>query len=117
MHTLVFDIDDSQGPEADVKTSADWDWMRFADYVNCRWIPQGDGTYELQFLVSLALISFLHMFQSWLPLYQTCPTHCPSVENLPDVRGYATSDLFIPHPTKPGLWKMCVLSAPWSDTY
>ena len=29
-----------------------------------------------------------------------------AVENLPDVRGYATSDLFIPHPTREGLWKM-----------
>ena len=30
------------------------------------------------------------------------------MENLPDVKGYATSDLFIPHPTKEGLWRMCV---------
>ena len=30
--------------------------------------------------------------------------------NLPDVEGYATSDLFEPHPTKDGLWKMLVQS-------
>ena len=29
-----------------------------------------------------------------------------AVENLPDTRGYATSDLFIRHPTKDYLWKM-----------
>lgn len=27
-------------------------------------------------------------------------------------KGYATADLFIPHPTVPGFWKMCV---PHSD--
>ncbi|CAL1703617.1 unnamed protein product [Somion occarium] len=83
--TLMFDTDDSQGPEAPVKTSADWAWMQFSDQVKCRWIDQGDGTYELQFL--------------------TCDTHQPAVENLPDVRGYATADLFEPHPTKKGLWR------------
>ena len=29
-----------------------------------------------------------------------------AVENLPDTRGYATSDLFVRHPTKDYLWKM-----------
>lgn len=29
-----------------------------------------------------------------------------SVANLSDVRGYASSDLWTPHPTKAGLWKM-----------
>lgn len=32
------------------------------------------------------------------------------MENLPDTRGYATHDLFIPHPTKKGLWKVYVQS-------
>lgn len=31
-----------------------------------------------------------------------------SIENLADVKGYATSDLFVKHPTK-NLWKMFVL--------
>ena len=42
---------------------------------------------------------------------QTCETHHPAIENLPDTRGYATNDLFIPHPTKKGLWKMSGLSS------
>ncbi|KAJ3525806.1 hypothetical protein NM688_g8348 [Phlebia brevispora] len=85
-YTDVFDADDSQGPDAPVKTSADWAWFSFCDRVKPRWIPQGDGSYELQFL--------------------TWENHHPAIENLPDVRGYATSDLFEPHPTKKGLWKI-----------
>ncbi|KAG1855628.1 putative aminoadipate reductase [Suillus subalutaceus] len=63
-----------------------WDWVRFGPNSNIRWAPQGDGTYECQVL--------------------TTPTHQVSVENLPDVKGYATSDVFIKHPTIEGLWKI-----------
>lgn len=31
------------------------------------------------------------------------------MENLLDVKGYATADLFVPHPTRSGLWKMYAL--------
>ncbi|KAF8971811.1 hypothetical protein BDZ97DRAFT_1913708 [Flammula alnicola] len=64
----------------------DWEYMEFGARYNVRWVPQGDGTYECQILTNDAL----HV----------------SVENLPDVKGYATSDLFIPHPTKDYLWKI-----------
>lgn len=40
---------------------------------------------------------------------QTSPTHQLSVENLPDVKGYATGDVFIKHPTIEGFWKMYVV--------
>ncbi|KAG2047412.1 putative aminoadipate reductase [Suillus hirtellus] len=63
-----------------------WDWVRFGPNSKIRWAPQGDGTYECQVL--------------------TTPTHQVSVENLPDVKGYATSDVFIKHPTIEGLWKI-----------
>ncbi|KAH8088908.1 putative aminoadipate reductase [Cristinia sonorae] len=62
-----------------------WQWVTFPPEVKPRWVPQGDGTYEAQFL--------------------TCATHQPAIENLPDTKGYATSDLFVPHPTKPGFWR------------
>ncbi|KAF5392669.1 hypothetical protein D9757_000930 [Collybiopsis confluens] len=65
---------------------ADWAWHRFPDTPNVRWMPQGDGTFELQCL--------------------NTDTYCVAVENLPDVKGYATSDLWIPHPTKPNLWSI-----------
>ena len=47
----MFDLitDASAGPDA--KTLADWEWMEFGDYVQPRWEPQGDGTYELQLMV------------------------------------------------------------------
>ena len=52
MNIRILDTDDSQGPDSPMKTSADWAWMQFDESrVRCRWIPQGDGTYELQFLV------------------------------------------------------------------
>ncbi|KAG2068654.1 putative aminoadipate reductase [Suillus decipiens] len=63
-----------------------WDWVRFGPHSNIRWAPQGDGTYECQVL--------------------STPTHQMSVENIPDVKGYATSDVFIKHPTIEGLWKI-----------
>ncbi|KAF9223056.1 putative nonribosomal peptide synthetase [Gyrodon lividus] len=63
----------------------DWLWMRFADHVKIRWEPQGDGTYECQVL--------------------TTENNQMAVENLPDVKGYATSDLFVKHPTK-DMWKI-----------
>ena len=46
--------DDSKGPDANVKTTADWAWIVFPeDQLHCRWVPEGDGSYELQFLVSI----------------------------------------------------------------
>ena len=41
-------------------------------------------------------------------VWQRTDSYFPAIENLPDVRGYATHDLFVPHPTKPGLWKVYV---------
>ncbi|EKM50221.1 uncharacterized protein PHACADRAFT_153694 [Phanerochaete carnosa HHB-10118-sp] len=88
-HTRVFDMADDAPPSAapaDAKTRADWEWLSFSERVRCRWVPEGDGTFELQYL--------------------TCATHRPSVENLEDTRGYATSDLWEPHPSKQGLWRI-----------
>ncbi|KAF9060301.1 acetyl-CoA synthetase-like protein [Rhodocollybia butyracea] len=64
----------------------DWGWFRYPEAQHIRWIPQGDGTHELQLLNS--------------------DTFRVAVDNLQDVSGYATSDLWTPHPTKPGLWKI-----------
>ncbi|KAG1750096.1 putative aminoadipate reductase [Suillus lakei] len=72
-----------------IRNAADqklWDWVRFGPGSKIRWAPQDDGTYECQVL--------------------TTPTHQVSVENLPDVKGYTTSDVFIKHPTIEGLWKI-----------
>ncbi|KAJ7622628.1 putative aminoadipate reductase [Mycena polygramma] len=67
--------------------AGEWEWLRFSSRVNVRWVPQGDGTFECQFL--------------------TVPeTHQISVENLPDVKGYSSKDLFERHPTKPDLYRI-----------
>ncbi|KAJ3505840.1 hypothetical protein NLJ89_g7204 [Agrocybe chaxingu] len=63
-----------------------WEYIKFSEDINIRWVPQGDGTFESQFL--------------------TCDNHEVSVENLPDVRGYSSSDLWTPHPTRHGFWKI-----------
>ncbi|KAJ7718257.1 putative aminoadipate reductase [Mycena metata] len=67
--------------------AGEWVWFRFSSRVNVRWVPQGDGTFECQFL--------------------TVPeVHQLAVENLPDVKGYSTKDLFERHPTKPDLYRI-----------
>ncbi|KAF5371510.1 hypothetical protein D9615_009619 [Tricholomella constricta] len=64
----------------------DWEYVRFHERAKVRWVPQGDGTFELQFL--------------------TWEKHQPMAKNLPDVDGYTTSDLWVNHPTKKHLWKI-----------
>ncbi|KAJ7731236.1 putative aminoadipate reductase [Mycena metata] len=67
--------------------AGEWAWFRFSSRVNVRWVSQGDGTHECQLL--------------------TVPeAHQLAVENLPDVKGYATKDLFERHPTKPDLYRI-----------
>ncbi|KAK7007684.1 acetyl-CoA synthetase-like protein [Favolaschia claudopus] len=65
----------------------EWDWIRFSRHSRIRWVPQGEGTFEAQFLT-------------------VRETHQLSVENLPDVKGYATKDIFERHPTKPDLYRI-----------
>ncbi|KAG6832642.1 putative NRPS-like protein biosynthetic cluster [Tephrocybe sp. NHM501043] len=69
-----------------VVTKYDWEYMQFHDHQLLRWVAQGDGTFELQFL-------------SW-------EKHQTMINNLPDADGYATSDLWVPHPTDKSLWKI-----------
>ncbi|KAH7912703.1 putative nonribosomal peptide synthetase [Hygrophoropsis aurantiaca] len=73
-------------PRKEDIASGDWLWMRFSPDIKVRWAPQDDETYELQVL--------------------TTETNQMAVENLPDVKGYATSDVFVKHPTKENLWRI-----------
>ncbi|KAJ6594686.1 acetyl-CoA synthetase-like protein [Mycena capillaripes] len=66
--------------------AGEWAWLRFSSHVNVRWVSQGDGTFECQFL--------------------TMPTHQVAIENLPDAKGYSTKDLFEKHPKKPDLYRI-----------
>ncbi|KIK92302.1 hypothetical protein PAXRUDRAFT_147631 [Paxillus rubicundulus Ve08.2h10] len=71
---------------ANKKDIADGDWgsVRFGDGIEVRWAPQGGDTYECQVL--------------------STENNRVAVENLPDVRGYATGDIFMKHSTK-DMWK------------
>jgi hypothetical protein len=80
-----------------------WDWVRFGQYSKVRWASQENGTYECQILVRLELDTPISALNG---SSQTTPTHQVSVENLQDINGYATSDVFMKHPTIEGLWKM-----------
>ncbi|KAF8890513.1 hypothetical protein CPB84DRAFT_1849102 [Gymnopilus junonius] len=66
----------------------DWEYFSFAKNVTAEMVPQDTGLYEL------ILVSNLY-------------DH-PSVTNtkINGVDAYATSDLFIQHPQKPGYWKV-----------
>ncbi|KAF9067129.1 putative aminoadipate reductase [Rhodocollybia butyracea] len=63
-----------------------WMYLELHDLANVRWSPQGDGTFEAQILET--------------------ERHHMAVHNLEDTKGYATSDVFEPHPTIPNLWKI-----------
>ncbi|KAF8193608.1 hypothetical protein K438DRAFT_1720091 [Mycena galopus ATCC 62051] len=64
----------------------EWAWFRVSDLVKVRWLPQGDETFECHVLSS--------------------ETYSPSVQNLPDAKGFATSDLCVNHPQKKHLWRV-----------
>ncbi|KAJ7458724.1 hypothetical protein B0H11DRAFT_2060762 [Mycena galericulata] len=64
----------------------EWEWLRFTDQVRVRWVPKGGDIFECQIL--------------------TWENHQVSAQNLEDVKGYATSDLWVRHPDKEHLWKL-----------
>ncbi|THH31711.1 hypothetical protein EUX98_g2485 [Antrodiella citrinella] len=78
--------------ETDSKTEnmgKDWQYLNFdAANVRTHWIDQSDGTFELVILPS--------------------PFVLPSITNtkINGEAALATNDLFVPHPTRPGLWKI-----------
>ncbi|EIW83469.1 acetyl-CoA synthetase-like protein [Coniophora puteana RWD-64-598 SS2] len=66
----------------------DWGYFYFPDATQVRWADQGDGTFELHVLSN--------------GVYDIAPEY----HNLPDVEGYATSDIFVKHPSKENLWRI-----------
>ncbi|KAG8734983.1 hypothetical protein FRC10_011139 [Ceratobasidium sp. 414] len=71
------------------RSPEDWAYLEFSEQSSPRFIPQHDedGTYEL---VVLAI-------DAHKPIILNC--------ELDGQPAYATKDLMVPHPTKPGLWK------------
>ncbi|KAF5349749.1 hypothetical protein D9758_010244 [Tetrapyrgos nigripes] len=68
----------------------DWSAFAFSKRVKVRWIPYEGGLFRCQFLAT--------------------DTFQPSVENIPPndsgERGFEVNDLFEPHPTKEGFWRI-----------
>ncbi|KAK0483762.1 hypothetical protein IW261DRAFT_1332931 [Armillaria novae-zelandiae] len=91
--TCIFNLYGSTegGPTCPVlpaQAGYDWDYLQFPGFVKTEMVPNGNNLYELVMVSN----PFCH----------------PSVLNtkVNDADAYATSDLFIPHPTKPGFWKI-----------
>ncbi|PBK78299.1 acetyl-CoA synthetase-like protein [Armillaria solidipes] len=76
------------GPTCPVLPGYDWDYFQFPGFVKTEMVPNGNNLYELVMMSN--------------PFCQ------PSVLNtkVNGVDAYATSDLFIPHATKAGFWKI-----------
>ncbi|KAJ8094466.1 hypothetical protein PM082_010900 [Marasmius tenuissimus] len=73
---------------AKTENNYDWNYFRFTDWTKNHLEPHGDNLYELVVMDS---------------------PHCtPNVINtqVDGTPAYATSDLFAPHPTKPGYWRI-----------
>ena len=56
--TLELTSPQNSADDRSASESLEWAYMRFSKGVNVRWVPQGDGTFESQFLVR----SFLHPY-------------------------------------------------------
>ncbi|KAF7293800.1 Nonribosomal peptide synthetase [Mycena chlorophos] len=65
----------------------EWSWMEMSERARVRWEATEKGIFEAQFLT-------------------TEDVYYPAIENLPDLKGYATRDLFERHPTKPHLYRI-----------
>ncbi|PCH43993.1 acetyl-CoA synthetase-like protein, partial [Wolfiporia cocos MD-104 SS10] len=73
----------------------DWEYFHFPDLVKPKMVPYGNNTFEF------VMVSRL--------LNEQSNTFCePSVLNtqVAGIGAYATSDLMVPHPTKPGYWRI-----------
>ncbi|OBZ79958.1 L-aminoadipate-semialdehyde dehydrogenase large subunit [Grifola frondosa] len=66
----------------------DWDYFRISGSIKARFIPDGHGHFEFVIMPN--------------------PFETPCVLNttIDGEEAYATSDLLVPHPTKPGYWKI-----------
>ncbi|TFL01209.1 hypothetical protein BDV98DRAFT_619597 [Pterulicium gracile] len=64
-----------------------WMYTQFDSGLAVKWVDQedGNGTAAVQFMAN--------------------DDHIPAVLNVPGEKGFATSDIFTPHPTEPKLWK------------
>lgn len=88
----------------------DWEYLDMSKQFRSEFVPRGDNTYELVVVVSLSSLVAHQYNRSRLfhPVLQADDVWRPAVINtkVDDKDAYATQDLFIPHESRPGLWKI-----------
>ena len=82
----------------------DWQYVKFTEQMHHVLLPHEDGTFEL----AMAVRGLVRMVLKSLTLSQAKGGWKPAKINS-EYEGrvaYSTNDLFVPHPEKPGLWKI-----------
>ncbi len=92
-------------PPSKAKSSYDWDYFEFPKCITPEMVPNGNNLHEFVMVVRFVPLSSCHRSHFAL---QKNDFGVPSVINtkINGINAYATSDLLMPHPTKPGLWKI-----------
>ena len=83
----------------------DWQYLEMNSIAKTVFRPHGDNQFELIVLVCPILLAFI---PNYIIFRQKNEYHQPCMFNTKEdgIDAYATSDLFEPHPTKSGLWRI-----------
>jgi hypothetical protein len=98
-------FDEKLGSVAPIRPSTDWAWLKFSKRTAYKMEPEGDGTYNLVIFVSGRLILTTRIYVI-LTIDKEKDDYELPFYNVAGEKAYATGDLFEPHPTKNGLWRM-----------
>lgn len=84
----------------------DWQYFQISDHVSVRFVDMGDGTFEAVVVVG-DIPGVCDSFDVDV-FSQKAPTHHLPVVNskFEGHDAYATKDLLVKHPTKPGYWRV-----------
>lgn len=85
----------------------EWAYFSFSGVVKPYWEYDDEGNAELWLVVRDILL----VIGDWTPHYVSLQSHPLQKPNVINVKAngedaYATSDIFTPHPTKTGFWKI-----------
>lgn len=93
-------------PQEELRNNQDWSWMRFPASVRLEWVPHGNGTHELVVYVSLVCSTRNAVVDA--AVMEDTDQYKVRFANInrPGERGCSTADLFEPHPSRNGLWRL-----------
>ncbi|KAF9556700.1 acetyl-CoA synthetase-like protein [Agrocybe pediades] len=77
----------------------DWEYFRFSHMISPHMVPQGDGTYECICTASTAPFCELSVTNTKFDGVDAFST-------FDGVDAFSTFDLFVPHPERPGYWRV-----------